>query len=224
MILWVDDLCWAQLYGSAGLTHVFAVGCQSNSMWRTPESRRERDSQHLSMNCSSPNGANNLLKITELYTTEGKATRGKMSRRNWGRNLPQAFLEHFSLHPQFLIPGFFIGFYGRFFFVFLCALLGDFPPRHLFPPMFTVILLNLFLTPALILRNISSLFPPPLLPSPLGPPPCCCSLCYLLSKRPCIALKGNSGAYLWCICMKGRKEKLDRKEPVLPTSHTPGNP
>lgn len=83
---------------------------------------------------------------------------------------------------------------------------------------FTIMLLNplsslsLFLTPTLTLRSISSL------PSPHGPSPrvllwASSSPRYLLSKRPLHCFEGEE----WCICMKGRKERLDKKEPVLAT-------
>ena len=95
-------------------------------------------------------------------------------------------------------------------------------------PTFTVIVLNLFLTPTLAL-GLSFPFPLPLLSSPQDPPPCLLlPMLFVIKKkkkkRPWIALKSDCGAYVRCICMKGRKEKLDKKEPVLTVSPTPGNP
>ena len=210
MILWADNLCWAQLYGSAGLTHVFAVGCQSNrtSMKRTPESRRERDSQHLSINCSSPNGANRIH-WRWLNSTPQK---GRQREERCPEEIcwPSSSLSRTVFSPS-SIP------YSRvlhsllwkvLFCLSVCTAWWLSPSTSL-PPTFTVILLNLFFNPYSDPKEY--LFPFP--SSPASLPPGSSSMFRLLFPM-LFVIKKTLHCFerkQWCLSVEHLHERKERK-------------
>ena len=135
MILWTDNSCWAQLYGFSGLSWTASCDCS----WLPVKQYEVNSRIHEAKTYNSfplavglqTGQIGSIKNDWSLYhrwdSSKRKDVQEKFS------ELPQAFLEHFSLHPQFFIPRFFIAFYGRFFSGFLYAGLCDFSSLHLFP-------------------------------------------------------------------------------------------
>ena len=109
MILWADNLCWAQLYGFLVLAKQYEVNSRIHEA---------KTYNSFPLGVGLQTGQIGFIKNVWSLHHRGDSNKRKDVQEKFS-DLPQAFLEHFSLHPQFPIPGFFIAFYGKFFSDFL---------------------------------------------------------------------------------------------------------
>lgn len=219
MILWAGNLCWAQLYGFSGLSWTWFPVKQYEMSSRIHEAKTYNS---FPFTVGLQTGQIGFIKNDWSLHHRGDSNKRKVCSREifWPSS---SLLEHFSLHPQFLILGFFIAFMEDSF-DFLYAGLCDFSPLHLsfsplhlFPHIYSHSPKSL-LNPTLAL-GLSLPSPFPSFPSPKILLHASCPLCYLLSKRPWNCFE----RWLWCLCEVHLHEreverKTRQKESVLTVS------